>query len=158
MSSSTLAAVATYEVCQGSYLVSTDTSRLDLDLVHRFLSRSYWADGIPRQVVARSIAHSLCFGVYEWGDQVGFARVVTDRATFGYLADVFVLEGHRGRGLSTWLMRVILGHPDLQGLRRFSLVTRDAHALYARFGFAALAAPERHMEILRPDPYLAAQE
>jgi GNAT superfamily N-acetyltransferase len=149
---------ATYEVRRGGYLVSSDPARLDLDLLHAFLSRSYWARGIPRELVARSLRHSVCFGVYEWGRQVGFARVISDRATFGYPADVFVVGSHRGRGLSTWLVQAVLAHPELQGLRRFSLVTRDAHGLHARFGFGALDAPERHMEILRPDPYAAAQE
>jgi GNAT superfamily N-acetyltransferase len=156
--SASQAAGTAYERRQGAFLVSTDTERLDLDVVHGFLTRSYWAAGIPREVVARSIPHSLCFGLYEWGRQIGFARVVTDRATFGYLADVFVLESHRGRGLSKWLLRAILDHPDLQGLRRFALATKDAHGLYAQFGFTALLAPERHMEILRPGAYQAATE
>lgn len=153
-----VAGATAYERRRGAFLVSTDPERLDIDVVHGFLTRSYWAAGVPREVVARSIPHSLCFGLYEWERQVGFARVVTDRATYAYLADVFVLESHRGRGLSAWLMEAILAHPDLQGLRRFSLATKDAHGLYARFGFTALGAPERHMEILRPDVYRAAAE
>lgn len=153
-----LAEATAYERRRGAFLISTDAQRLDLDVVHGFLSGSYWATAVPRAVVARSIRHSLCFGLYEWERQVGFARVITDRATFAYLADVFVIESHRCRGLSKWLMEAILAHPDLQGLRRLSLVTRDAHALYARFGFTALGAPERHMEIVRPDVYAAATE
>ncbi len=158
MTGATLQADAAYEVRRGSYLVSTDAARLDLHLIHGFLSRSYWAAGIPREVVARCIPGSLCFGLYDWERQVGFARVISDRATFAYLADVFVVESHRGRGLSKWLLRAILAHPDLQGLRRFSLATKDAHGLYRQFGFAALGAPQRHMEILRPDAYAAAKE
>jgi GNAT superfamily N-acetyltransferase len=139
-------------------MVSTDADRLDLDVVHGYLSRSYWAEGIPRAVVARSIAGSLCFGLYEGPAQVGFARAVTDGATFAYLADVFVLESHRGQGLGVWLMECVMEHPDLQGLRRWSLVTRDAHPLYRRFGFAGLAAPERYMEKVQADIYAAGRD
>jgi len=152
------AADTAYERRRGAYLISTDPGRLDLDVVHRYLQQSYWAGGIPREVVARSFPHSLCFGLYEWERQVGFARVISDRATYAYLADVFVLEGHRGRGLAKWLLQAILEHPELHGLRRFALATKDAHGLYAQFGFTPLAAPERHMEILRPDAYRAATE
>jgi GNAT superfamily N-acetyltransferase len=155
---SSLAASTAYERRRGGFLISTDPARIDLDVVHGYLARSYWAAGVPREIVARSISHSLCFGLYEWDRQVGFARVVTDRATFAYLADVFVLESHRARGLSKLLMQAIVEHPDLQGLRRFSLSTKDAHGLYAMFGFTALRAPERHMEVLRPDLYRAATE
>jgi GNAT superfamily N-acetyltransferase len=140
------------------FLISTDPALLDLVVIHGYLTRSYWAPGISASVVARSIAGSLCFGVYDEGRQVGFARVITDRATFAYLADVFVLESHQGRGLGTWLVQVIVAHPDLQGLRRFALATRDAHGLYSRFGFAPLAAPDRHMEIVRPDLYRRVEE
>ena len=134
--------------------ISTEPARLDRTLVHAFLrDRSYWAAGIPREVVDRSIEGALCFGVYEGDTQVGFARVVTDRATFAYLADVFVLESHRGRGIATWLMEVILGHPELQGLRRWILMTRDAHGLYAKFGFRAMADPSRCMEIVDREIY-----
>jgi GNAT superfamily N-acetyltransferase len=135
------------------YTISSDPARLDLSVVHGYLTRSYWAAGIPEEVVRRSIEGSLCFGVYHGAAQVGFARVITDRATFGYLADVFVLEPHRGRGLSKWLVEVILAHPDLSGFRRLMLATRDAHGLYARFGFQPLAEPARWMEIRRPDVY-----
>jgi len=128
------------------YTISTDRARLDLDVVHGFLTGSYWAEGIPREVVTRSIEHSLCFGLYQDGHQIGLARVITDRATFAYLSDVFVLEAHRGRGLASWLMDVIHGHPDLQGLRWWLLATRDAHELYAKAGYSPLASPERLME------------
>jgi GNAT superfamily N-acetyltransferase len=145
---------------RGDFAVSDDPARLDLDVVHGYLTRSYWAAGIPRETVARSIAGSLPFGLYQVGKvgaaaerQVGFARVVTDRATFAYLADVFVLEEHRGRGLSLFLIEAILAHPDLQGLRRWHLVTRDAQGLYSRFGFAPVDAPERHMERRDPEVY-----
>jgi GNAT superfamily N-acetyltransferase len=128
------------------YLISTDASMLDLEVVHGYLSRSYWAAGVPEDVVRRSIENSLCFGVY-WGEeQAGFARVVTDRATFAYLADVFVLEEHRGQGIGKWLVEVILSHPDLQGLRRWMLATRDAHDLYRRYAFTELARPGIFME------------
>jgi GNAT superfamily N-acetyltransferase len=121
------------------YLISTDASMLDLEVVHGYLSRSYWAAGVPEDVVRRSIENSLCFGVYRGEDQAGFARVVTDRVTFAYLADVFVLEEHRGQGIGKWLVEVILSHPDLQGLRRWMLATRDAHDLYRRYAFTELA-------------------
>ena len=135
---------------RGDYLISTARSRFDVELIHDFLSRtSYWASGRTLEVVQRSIEHSLAFGLYKENNQVGFARVVTDYATFAWIADVFVLPEHRGRGLSKWLMEVILGHPRLQGFRRWVLATRDAHALYARFGFIPMHRPERWME--RPD-------
>lgn len=133
--------------------ISTDRSRLDIGVIHGFLSTSYWADSIPRELMERSFAGSLCFGVFDNGAQAGFARVVTDYATFAYLADVFILESHRGRGLSKRLMEAIMAHPDLQGLRRWHLVTRDAAGLYAQFGFAPLAVPDRHMEKTLRDPY-----
>lgn len=134
--------------------IDTDTSRLDVALIHAFLAeQSYWAANVPREVVQRAIDHSLCFGVYEGARQVGFARVITDRATFAYLADVFIVESHRGRGLSKKLMDAIVAHPDLQGLRRWMLATRDAHSLYAQYGFRPLAAAERVMERHDPDVY-----
>jgi GNAT superfamily N-acetyltransferase len=138
---------------KGEFVISTDDQRLDLDLVHGFLTQSYWARGIPREVVARSIKNSLCFGVYGDGQQVGFARVISDYATYAYVADVFVLEGYRGHGLGKWLMECIMRHPGLQGLRRWSLATRDAHGLYAQFGFTPLRAPERYMERHDPEVY-----
>jgi GNAT superfamily N-acetyltransferase len=133
--------------------ISTDRSKLDRKAIHEFLTASYWATGIPREVVDRSIDGALCFGVFEDGRQVGFARVITDSATFAYLADVYVLESHRGRGLAAWLMECILAHPDLQGLRRWMLLTRDAHPLYRKSGFRELAHPERVMEMTFPGIY-----
>lgn len=141
------------EVRLGAYIISDDRSRLDVAVIHAYLTESYWAAGIPRGVVERSIAGSLCVGIYHGADQVGFARMVTDKATFAYLADVFVLEAHRGRGLSKHLMEFIAAHPDLQGLRRCMLVTRDAHELYRQFGYTPLTAPERVMEKLDADVY-----
>ncbi len=136
---------------RGDYLISTDRSRLDLELIHDFLSQTtYWAAGRKRYVVQRSIENSFPFGIYKGNNQVGFARVVTDYATFAWIADVFVLPEHRGAGLSKWLLEVILSHPELQGFRRWVLATKDAHSLYARFGFIPLHRPERWME--RPDP------
>ena len=133
---------------QDGYVVSDDPARLDVGAVHRFLSEeAYWSPGIPRDVVERGIAGSIPFGLYAPdGAQAGFARVVTDHATFGFLADVFVLDGHRGRGLGVFLVASALEHPELQGLRRIVLATEDAHDLYARFGFAPLAYPERWMQ------------
>ena len=136
-----------------SYAVSADPARLDLAAVHAYLSQSYWSPGLPLGVLRRAVANSLCFGAYLGSEQVGFARVVTDRATFAYLCDVYVLDAHRGRGLATRLVTAVVAHPDLQGLRRFALVTRDAHGLYARFGFTPLARPEGFMEVLRPGAY-----
>ena len=129
------------------FTISTDPARVDAGLVHEFLTNSYWAKGIPLTTVRRSIENSIPFGVYHGPQQVGFARVISDCATFAYLADVFILPTHRGRGLSRWLMECIVGHPELQGLRRWMLATQDAHGLYARFGFTPLKAPERWMEI-----------
>jgi GNAT superfamily N-acetyltransferase len=120
---------------------------LDLDVIHRFLTDCYWARGIPREVVVRSIENSLCFGVYDNRKQAGFARVITDYATYAYIGDVFVLDSYRGRGLGKWLMECIMRSPQLQRLRRWSLVTGDAHGLYAQFGFTPLASPESHMEL-----------
>ena len=145
------------EECRGAYRVSTDPARLDLAAVHRYLARSYWSPGIPEDVVRRAAAHSLTCGLYHEAhgrtEQVGYARAVTDRATFAYLADVYVLEAHRGRGLGVWMVGALLSHPALQGLRRVALVTRDAHALYARFGFGAAARPEGYMERVVPNAY-----
>lgn len=135
------------------YEISTDASRLDLNVIHGFLTTSYWAKNISRDLVERSIRHSLCFGIFHNGAQIGFARVISDFATFAYLADVFVLPEHRGKGVSKQLMETILEHRDLQGLRRFLLATLDAHGLYAQFGFEPLDHPERYMSIHRPNPY-----
>jgi GNAT superfamily N-acetyltransferase len=144
------------EYRRAEFSISTDRSRLDLNVIHNFLTNCYWAKGIPREVVARSVEHSLCFGVYDGsGSQVGFARVVSDFATVAYLGDVFVLESHRGRGLSKWLMECVMQHAQLQGLRRWILLTRDAHGLYEKSGFAPLQAPERYMELHNPNVYEA---
>ena len=142
------------EFRRGEFVISTDPARLDLDVIHDFLTNCYWAKGIPREVVARSIEHALCFGIYDGsGAQVGFARVISDFAIVAYLGDVFVLESHRGRGLSNWMMECILRHPALQNLRRWILLTRDAHELYRKFGFTALKSPDRYMELHGPDVY-----
>jgi GNAT superfamily N-acetyltransferase len=138
----------------GNVTIDTDKGRLDFDVIHGFLSTSYWSPNIPRDIVRRAIENSLCFGVYIGDRQVGFARVITDFATFAYLADVFVLEDYRGRGLAKRLIDVIVGHPQLQGLRRWMLATRDAHRLYARYGFTTLATPEKFMERRTPNAYL----
>ena len=139
---------------RGDFLISTDPGLLDLAVIHDFLAnRSYWAVGISPERQRRALAGSLCFGLYEHGRQIGLARVVTDRATFAWLCDVFVLEEYRGRGLSKWLMECVVAHPDLQGLRRIVLGTRDAHGLYARYGFKPLADPTRFLEIFHPDAY-----
>jgi GNAT superfamily N-acetyltransferase len=153
---------------RGEFLISTDPARLDLDVIHNFLTNCYWARGAPREVVARSIENALCFGIYDGGDtvpclakearhgvpmQVGFARVISDFATVAYVGDVFVLESHRGRGLGKWLMECIVKHPALQNLRRWILTTRDAHGLYAQVGFTAVKSPERFMERHDPDVY-----
>ena len=144
------------EYRRDEFTISTDRDRLDIDSIYRFLTNCYWAKGIPKEVVSRSIQHSLCFGIYNEGGQVGFARVISDFATFAYIGDVFVLERYRGRGLSKWLMRCIMDHPRLQGLRRWSLVTRDAHGLYSQFGFRPLASPDRWMELHDPEVYASA--
>jgi GNAT superfamily N-acetyltransferase len=128
--------------------ITTDPSRLDLDVIHHFLARSYWAAGIPREIVARAVGRSLCFGAFDGPDQVGFARVISDYATYAYVSDVFVLPSHRGRGVGKQLMAAIVAHPELQGLRRWTLFTRDAHGLYRQYGFAEPRYPERLMEIL----------
>jgi GNAT superfamily N-acetyltransferase len=140
-------------VRRGEYTITTDRLRLDLAAIHAFLARSYWAAGVPLAVVERAVRNSLPFGLFHGEEQVGFARVVTDSATFAYLSDVYVLEAHRGKGLSKWLLEVIQGHEDLQGLRRFLLATRDAHGLYRQFGFTELANPSRMMEILDTKVY-----
>ncbi|MGH9364731.1 MAG: GNAT family N-acetyltransferase [Thermoanaerobaculia bacterium] len=135
------------------YSISTDRDRLDRQVIHAFLRESYWARGIPREVVDRAIENALCFGLYEGDRQIGFARVISDFSTFAYLADVFVLDSHRGRGLGTWLVEVMRAHPDLQNLRRWMLATDDAHGLYRKFGFQPLEKPERIMEIVVADIY-----
>ena len=143
------------EWTRGSQVVSTARSRIDLDLVHDYLRGSYWAAGMPRDVLERAIENSLTFGVYDGQRQVGFARVITDCATYAYLSDVFIVETHRGRGLSKWLMECILAHPDLQGLRRFALFTRDASGLYERYGFGPARSRSVYLERYTPDVYPA---
>lgn len=139
---------------RGEFVISTDPARLDLDVIHGFLTNCYWSKGVPREVVARANEHSLCFGVYDGTRaQVGFARVISDFATIAYIGDVFVLETSRGLGLGKWLMECITKHPALQNLRRWILTTRDAHGLYSQVGFAPVKFPERYMELHDPDVY-----
>lgn len=153
MSSGTQLRPEVQEFRNGQYVISTDRLRLDLDLIHRFLASKFWdTEGVPREVVERSLDSSLCFGVYDGGQQVGFARVITDRATFAFISDDFIVESHRGRGLGKWLMQCILSHPELQGLRRVMLVTRDPR-LYLKAGFTPLKRPEEYMEIYDPEVY-----
>jgi len=144
------------EYRRDDFTISTDRARLDIDSIYHFLTNCYWSKGIPKEVVSRSIKHSLCFGIYNEEGQVGFARVISDYATFAYIGDVFVLEPYRGHGLSKWLMQCIVGHPRLQGLRRWTLATRDAHGLYSQFGFKPLASPDRWMERHDPEVYASA--
>lgn len=142
-----------YEFKQKDFLVSTDKRKLNIELIHDFLSHSYWSSGIPVKTVKNSIRNSLCFGVYLKNKQIGFARVITDFTSFGYLADVFVIEPFRGKGYSKLLMNAILKHPKLQGFRRWMLATRDAHGLYQKFGFVPLPNPEFFMQIHHPAVY-----
>lgn len=133
------------------FQISTDQSLLNFELIYRFLDQdSYWAKGVPPEKLRAALANSLCFGVYYYQEQVGLARVVTDKATFAYLCDVFILPSYRGKGLSKWLMQTVRAYPDLQGLRRWMLATADAHGLYAQFGFSPITRPERWMEIFSP--------
>ncbi|MDI3319004.1 GNAT family N-acetyltransferase [Pinibacter soli] len=142
------------ETYQNDYLISTDKSKLDVAFIHHYLSvESYWAKNIPLDRVKKSIEGSLCFGLYLSGKQIGFARMITDGATFGYLCDVFIDSTHRGKGLSKWLMQTIMQHPDLQGLRRISLATKDAHGLYEQFGFKPLNDADRFMQIRLENAY-----
>ena len=140
-------------ITKNHFTITTAQEKLDVEFIHAFLTRSYWAEGIPRDVIKRSIEGALCFGVFENNTQIGFARMITDKATFAYLADVFIIEEYRGRGLSKWLMEVIMSHPSLQGLRRMMLATRDAHGLYEKFGFTALQNVDRWMQKHDPDIY-----
>jgi GNAT superfamily N-acetyltransferase len=137
----------------GEYIISTDKNKLDLDVIHGYLVACYWAKGIPRDVIERSIKHSLCFGIYLGKEQVGFSRVITDYATFMYLADVFVLGPHRGKGLSVAMMDMIVNHPALQGIRTWTLLTKDAHGLYEKFDFQNHVDPKRFMIRKVPYPY-----
>ncbi len=145
----------TSKIGERSIVVTTDRSRLDLDVIHGFLTTAYWSKGVPRETVARSMEHSLCFGAFDGDRQVGFARVISDLTTFAYICDVFALESHRKRGVGKSLMAAIMAHPELQGLRLWTLFTRDAHGLYRQFGFKPPAHPERLMQVLATDPYHA---
>jgi len=137
-----------------NFMISDEKEKLDAEYIHDYLSnRSYWAENIPLETVKRSIDGSICFGMYDDGKQIGFARVVTDKATFGYLADVFIDEDFRAQGLSKWLMEIIMAYPELQGLRRWMLGTKDAHSLYEKFGFEPLENPKRIMHIYNADVY-----
>jgi GNAT superfamily N-acetyltransferase len=136
------------------YTITTDQSRFDIAAIHAFLSQSYWSPGVPFEIIERATKNSLSFGILHGDEQVGFARVVTDKATFAYLADVYVLEAHRGRGLSKRLLEFILAHEDLQGLRRFLLFTKDAHGLYTQYGFNEVPNPARLMERFNPVPHV----
>lgn len=142
--------VSNYEAQRDNFLISTDKTLIDHDAVVRFLANAYWAQGRPREVILRSIEHSICFGVYDGRRQVGFARVITDQATFAYLADVYIDAAYRGQSLGKWLVATIMAHPSLQRLRRWMLATQDAHALYRQFGWTELKSPERWMEIFNP--------
>ncbi len=143
-----------FEEKKDGFLISTDKSKLDVDVIFDYLSnRSYWAKGVPLEKVKQAIENSICYGVYEGKSLIGFARVVTDKATIAYIADVFILETHRGKGLSKWLMECILKHPELQGFRRWLLLTKDAHGLYNQFGFNAPEEPETYMELRKKDVY-----
>jgi len=143
-----------FELQNGEYTLSTDPARLDVDAIYTFLSQTYWAKHRPRAVLEKAIEHSLCFGVYHGSDQIGFARAITDRATVGYLADVYILEPYRRRGLGRWLVQSILAHPELKNLRRWVLLTRDMHELYRQCGFAAPQNPHDYMERTQPYPDL----
>jgi GNAT superfamily N-acetyltransferase len=147
--------MSTFVRTREDFIISDDPARLDVAAIHAYLVRSYWAKGIPRDIVERSIRGSLCFGLYDdsTGEQIGFARVITDRAAFAYVCDVYVLEAYRGRGLGAWLMDCMLDHPDLQGLRRWLLTTQDAHAFYEEVGFIRAPFPERFMVIDHPNLY-----
>lgn len=146
--------ISTMEYQNKNYQISNDKSKINIELVHNYLCyHSYWAEGIPADVVQRSIENSLCFAMYKEDEQVGFARVISDFATYAYLADLFIVPEERSKGLSKWLMRVIMDHPQLKGLRRFVLATKDAHGLYAQFGFTGYPNPERIMTIGYPDIY-----
>lgn len=138
---------------QNNYVISTDKSKLDIDFIHSYLSRSYWSENIPKEIVKKGIENSLCFGIYNENKQIGFARVISDYSTFAYLADVFVIEEERGKGLSKWLMECILKHEQLQGLRNFCLLTKDAHSLYERFGFQPIEKPQNYMSIKKDNFY-----
>lgn len=140
-------------ISNGDFIIDTDRSRLDIPFIHQYLTQSYWAEDISYEIVKKAIEGSVCFGMYHAEKQVGFARVITDAATFAYLADVFMDEDYRGRGLSKWLMKVIMEHESVQELRRFMLATRDAHGLYSQFGFTLLKNTDRWMQVHNPNVY-----
>lgn len=140
-------------IAKNQFTITTEKEKFDVEFIHSFLTRSYWAEGISKEVIKRSIEGALCFSLFENDKQIGFARTITDKATFAYLADVFIIEEYRGRGLSKWLMEVIMSHPSLQGLRRMMLATKDAHGLYEKFGFTALNNVDRWMQINDPNIY-----
>ena len=142
-----------FEERKNNFIISTDKSKLDINIIFDYLTNSYWAEGIPLETVKTSIANSVCFGIYENNKQIGFARVITDKATIGYIGDVFILESHQGKGLSKWLMECIMNHPELQIFRRWVLLTRDAHELYRKYGFKQLSKPEHYMELTNHDVY-----
>lgn len=146
------------EWTRDAFRITTDPKEIDRAAARAYLARSYWAEGVPQEIVDRSIDNSLAFALFEGEKQIGFARVISDRATFAYVADVYVLEEYRGRGLARWLMDTILAHPELQGLRRWILTTRDAHGLYAKVGFVPAARTQRFMEIDRPGLYTKPRE
>ena len=141
-----------YEVRRDGFLISTDPARLDVDAITDMLTRAYWAQGRPRERTERALQNSLVFGVYDGKKQIGLARVISDYTIFAYLCDVFIHEEYRGHGLGKWLMETVMGHPDLQGLRRWVLATSDAHGLYRQFGWNVIANPENWMERFRPFP------
>jgi len=142
-----------FELQRGTFSISTDPKRQDVSAIHAYLSQSYWAEGIPVDIVTKSVENSLCFGLFDGTRQIGLARVITDKATFAYLCDVYVLEKYRGLGLGKWLMEAVRAHPELQNLRQFVLITRDAHGLYEQFGFSSLNNPDRYMALVHRDIY-----
>lgn len=142
-----------YQVRKDNFLISTDPKKLDLKKIHSYLTRTYWSNGIPYKTIERAFKHSLCFGVYDQNELIGVARVISDFATYAYLCDVFIEEDYRGKALGKWLVNCIIEHPDLQGLRRWSLLTKDAHGLYKHVGFQEIKSPEKYMEIVVPNIY-----
>lgn len=143
---------------QSNYRISTEKRELNIDVIHQYLTQSYWAEGIKKELVVKSISGSLCFGLYDKNRQIGFARVVTDKATFAHLMDVFIIDGYQAKGLGKWLLKCIRECDDLQGLRRFTLGTHDAHGFYEQFGFSEVSSPEKRMEIVVESPYLEEAE
>lgn len=149
-----LATMQIVTVTKGDYVITTDKAKLNIEFIHHFLStEAYWSKNIPLATVQRAIAHSLNFGVFHHDSQVGYARIISDFATVCYLGDVFIIPEHRGKGLSKWMMEQVMAHPDLRGLRRWILLTRDAHELYRQFGWESIAHPDRWMEIHDPSVY-----